>query len=107
MRRILAGLPSAGTPLKMGRLPLPGTLMKPLFAALKAFALWMVGGLAFLQSLLTVIAWWQGRLADPDWLDIFWLCLAPLMAYLYLRHVSIFGRKQPPCLLPKDDKPRD
>lgn len=81
--------------------------MKPPFLApLKAFALWMVGGFAFLQSLLTVIAWWQGKLADPGPLDIFWLCMAPLMAYLYLRHVSIFGRKEPPCLLPQDEPPK-
>lgn len=78
---------------------------RQILAPLKAFALWMVGGLAFLQSLLTAIAWWQGTLTDPGLLDIFWLCMAPVMAYLYLRHVSIFGRKQPACLLPQDAPP--
>lgn len=33
--------------------------------------------------------------------------MAPVMAYLYLRHASIFGKKQPACLLPQDDKPLD
>lgn len=75
-------------------------------APLKAFALWMIGAFAFLQSLLTVIAWWQGTLTDPGLLDIFWLGMAPVMAYLYLRHASIFGNKQPACLLPQDDKPK-
>lgn len=78
-----------------------------LLAPLKAFALWMIGGFAFLQSLLTVIAWWQGTLTDPGLLDIFWLAMAPVMAYLYLRHVSIFGSKQPACLLPQDTPPQD
>lgn len=78
-------------------------LSRPILARLKAFALWMIGGFAFLQSLLTVIAWWKGTLTDPTVLDIFWLAMAPVMAYVYLRHISIFGRKQPACLLPQDD----
>lgn len=69
---------------------------------LKRLAIWFGCGLVFLQSLVTALRWWSGEITEPAGWEWLWLALFPPMLYLYLRHVSIFGCKQPTCLQPDD-----
>jgi hypothetical protein len=68
---------------------------------LKIF-LWFAGGLVLLQSLTTTLLWWKGEITHMTALDWLWVLLLPPMLYLYFRHVSIFGKPAPPCLLPEE-----
>ena len=64
-----------------------------------AFFAWLVA------ALLRAQAWWRGELVDAGLLD--WLLLAslPLLAWVYVRHLSVFGKGRGQCLLPPDERP--
>lgn len=64
--------------------------------------LWFAGGMALLQGLVTAVRWWRGEIEVMTAADWLWLSLLPPLLYVYLRHVSIFGCKQPACLLPDE-----
>jgi len=38
------------------------------------------------------VAWWQGELAQPGWDDIALIALLPLLAWIWWRYISPFGR---------------
>jgi hypothetical protein len=50
--------------------------------------------------------WWRGELElaqDGNWL---WLALFPFLLAIWWRYFSVFGCKQPSCLLPEDEEKR-
>lgn len=55
-------------------------------------------------SLKVAVGWWRGELSladDGNWL---WLVLFPVLLAVWWRYFSIFGCKEPNCLLPRDDE---
>lgn len=55
-------------------------------------------------SLKVAVGWWRGELSladDGNWL---WLVLFPVLLVVWWRYFSIFGCKEPNCLLPRDDE---
>ena len=55
-------------------------------------------------SLKVAVGWWRGELSladDGNWL---WLVLFPVLLAVWWRYFSIFGCKEPNCLLPMDDE---
>lgn len=55
-------------------------------------------------SVKVAVGWWRGELSlseDGNWL---WLALFPLLLAAWWRYFSIFGCKEPECLLPKDEE---
>ena len=65
-------------------------LLVPVFFA------WLVA------ALLRAQAWWHG--ADEAFGVLDWVLLGslPALAWVYLRHLSVFGRGRGQCLLPED-----
>ena len=55
-----------------------------------------------LAAVITARDWWQGEIADMRWYH--WLLLAclPLLAWIYLRYLSVFAPGKGQCLLPQD-----
>ena len=55
-----------------------------------------------LAAVITAHDWWQGQLDDPRWYH--WLLLAclPVLAWIYLRHLSVFAPGKGQCLLPEE-----
>lgn len=78
--------------------------MKQWLAGMVKLVVWMAGAFAFIQSVATAIRWWRGDIVMLTREDGFWLALLPLMLYLYFRQ-SVFGCKQPACLLPPEEQP--
>jgi hypothetical protein len=74
--------------------------------ALLWFAAWMLFGFALVESLHTAVDWWQGRLAEPELREWFWLLLLPLLIAVYLRFFSIFNPGCRACQPPPDEPPR-
>ncbi|MDH4215373.1 MAG: hypothetical protein OEV23_00525 [Gallionella sp.] len=70
---------------------------------------WRPVSLAILLGLLVasikvLVGWWHGELSladDGNWL---WLALFPVLLIVWWRNFSIFGCKEPNCLLPKDEE---
>lgn len=55
-------------------------------------------------SLKVAVGWWRGELSladDGNWL---WLVLFPVLLAVWWRYFSIFGCKEPNCLLPRDEE---
>lgn len=55
-------------------------------------------------SIKVTVGWWRGELSlteDGNW---FWLAVFPLLLAVWWRYFSIFGCKEPACLLPKDEE---
>ncbi len=57
-----------------------------------------------IESLRVWVQWWQGGLEHPGALQ--WLLAAalPVLAALWWKHFSIFGKKNPKCLMPGEDR---
>lgn len=50
------------------------------------------------------VGWWNGEVSlaeEGNWL---WLALFPILLWVWFRYFSIFGCKEPACLLPKDEE---
>lgn len=70
-------------------------------AVLKVLALLALLALLF-YSVSVTVAWWRNELAlASDW-NWFWVGLLPLLIVLWWRYFSIFGCKNPACLLPEN-----
>ncbi|MBI4808187.1 MAG: hypothetical protein HY799_04500 [Nitrosomonadales bacterium] len=57
-----------------------------------------------IASLKVTVGWWRGELLlteDGNWL---WLALFPVLLVIWWRYFSVFGCKEPACLLPKDEE---
>lgn len=63
-----------------------------------AFFAWLVAALLRAQS------WWRGELDAAGPLDWALLASLPLLAWVYLRHLSVFGKGRGQCLLPPDER---
>lgn len=55
-----------------------------------------------IEAIRAAVAWWQGELAQPGWDDIVLLGLLPVLAWIWWRFISPFGRDCPKCALPPD-----
>jgi hypothetical protein len=56
-----------------------------------------------IACLKVTVGWWRGELdlaEDGNWL---WLVLFPILLAIWWRYFSVFGCKEPACLLPKDE----
>lgn len=71
-------------------------------AVLRVFALLLLLMLLF-YSVSVTVAWWRGDIVlTTDW-NWFWVGLLPVLIVLWWRYFSIFGCKNPACLLPEDE----
>jgi len=55
-------------------------------------------------ALKVTVGWWRDEISlaeDGNWL---WLALFPILLVVWWRYFSVFGCKEPACLLPKDEK---
>lgn len=55
-----------------------------------------------IEAIRVAVAWWQGELAQPGWGDIVLLGLLPVLAWIWWRYISPFGRACPQCVPPPD-----
>lgn len=71
-------------------------------ALLRPLSLVVLLGL-LVVCLKVATGWWRGELSlaeDGNW---FWLALFPVLLVIWWRHFSVFGCKEPVCLLPEDE----
>ena len=60
-----------------------------------------------IEAIRAAVAWWQGELAQPGWGDIALIALLPLLAWIWWRYISPFGRADcAKCLPPSEPDPR-
>lgn len=72
-------------------------------ALLRPLLLVVVLGL-LIASVKVAVGWWRGELSlaeDGNWL---WLLLFPVLLVIWWRYFSVFGCREPACLLPKDEE---
>ena len=66
----------------------------------------LAAGFAYLvllvEGIRTAVAWWRGELPDPGWTDMMLMALLPLLAWVWWRHLSPFGRACPKCAIPPE-----
>jgi hypothetical protein len=55
-----------------------------------------------IESISAAVAWWQGEMSQPGWGDVVLLGLLPVLAWIWWRYISPFGRACPKCALPPD-----
>lgn len=55
-----------------------------------------------IEAIRAAVAWWQGELAQPGWADIALIALLPVLAWIWWRYISPFGRECPKCALPPE-----
>ena len=55
-----------------------------------------------IEAIRVAVAWWHGELSQPGWDDIVLLGLLPVLAWVWWRYISPFGRACPKCALPTD-----
>jgi ABC-type Fe3+-siderophore transport system permease subunit len=72
-------------------------------ALLGAGFAWMV---LLIEAIRSAVAWWQGELAQPGWIDIALVALLPLLAWIWWRYLSPFGRDCAKCVPPPEPGPR-
>jgi len=69
------------------------------------FARWLLGmayAALLLAAVITAHNWWQGEIADMRWYHWLLLSCLPLLAWIYLRYLSIFAPGNGQCLLPPE-----
>ena len=60
-----------------------------------------------IEAIRAAVAWWQGELAQPGWDDIALIALLPLLAWIWWRYISPFGRADcAKCLPPSEPEAR-
>ncbi len=77
--------------------------VKPLvLTPMARWLLFMAYAALALAAVITAHDWWQGEITDMRWYH--WLLLAclPLLAWIYLRHLSVFAPGKGQCLLPEN-----
>ena len=56
-----------------------------------------------IEAIRAAVAWWQGELAQPGWGDVVLIALLPLLAWIWWRYISPFGRADcAKCLPPPE-----
>ena len=55
-----------------------------------------------LAAVITARDWWQGEITDMRWYHWLLLTCLPLLAWIYLRYLSVFAPGKGQCLLPQD-----
>ena len=55
-----------------------------------------------IEAIRAAVAWWQGDLLQPGWDDIALLGLLPVLAWIWWRYLSPFGRDCQKCALPPE-----
>jgi hypothetical protein len=70
----------------------------------------MAGGtlvfLGFVQSALTLVAWWRGKLDPLTFWDGVWILLLPVLAGVYLRYGSVFRKDCSVCVVAEENRNR-
>lgn len=56
-----------------------------------------------IEAIRAAVAWWRGDLVQPAWDDIVLMGLLPVLAWIWWRYLSPFGRDCPKCVLPPQD----
>lgn len=72
-------------------------------ALLRPLLLVLLLGL-MVAALKVAAAWWHGEISlaeDGNWV---WLALFPILLFVWWRYFSVFGCREPECLLPKDEE---
>lgn len=67
------------------------------------------GMVAGIEGIRRAVAWWHGALPAPTLLDYILIGSLPLLAWLWWRHLSPFGRGRGQCLdaaCRRDEEPR-
>lgn len=59
-----------------------------------------------IEAIRAAVAWWQGELAQPGWSDIALIAALPVLAWVWWRYISPFGRDCPKCALPPETDQR-
>jgi len=72
-------------------------------ALLKPLLLVMVLGL-IVAAVKVAAGWWHGELLLAEDFNWLWLVLLPLLLAVWWRYFSVFGCKEPGCLLPDEGK---
>lgn len=69
----------------------------------KPLTRWLLG-MAYaaltLAAVITASDWWRGDIVEMRWWHWLLLGCLPLLAWIYLRHLSIFAPGNGSCLLP-------
>ena len=55
-----------------------------------------------IEAIRAAVAWWQGDLLQPGWDDIALLGLLPVLAWIWWRYLSPFGRDCQKCAVPPE-----
>ena len=55
-----------------------------------------------IEAIRAAVVWWRGELAQPGWDDIALMALLPVLAWIWWRQISPFGRECPKCALPPE-----
>lgn len=55
-------------------------------------------------ALLRMQAWWRGELMALGVADVLLIASLPLLAWIYFRYLSVFGKGRGECLLPPDER---
>jgi hypothetical protein len=63
------------------------------------------GMVAGIEGIRRAVAWWNGVLSAPTFLDYFLIGSLPLLLWLWWRYLSPFGKCRGQCLAPtsRDD----
>lgn len=69
------------------------------------FALAAALFVAFVESLKVAVAWWRDGEPPSEWWEWLGVGSLPLLLFIWWRHYSIFGKREPQCLLPRDGAP--
>lgn len=55
-----------------------------------------------IEAIRAAVAWWKGDLVQPGWDDIVLLGLLPVLAWIWWRYLSPFGRDCAKCAVSQD-----
>lgn len=69
------------------------------------FALAAALFVAFVESLKVAVAWWRVGEPPSEWWEWLGVGSLPLLLFIWWRHYSIFGKREPQCLLPSEGAP--
>lgn len=70
------------------------------------FVLWMVFGIALIQSLVVAVAWWQGGFQALGTAETVWVVLFPVLLLVYIRRFTVFRAGCTSCAAPEHDDAR-